>query len=446
MADDRRSRHPSVDKRFCHRTNRSRIDLGRREGFDGAVVADAKRDGHTDVDQRGTISDDRIRLGEYRLQNLAPGIYSVVVSKPGFQTYKATMEVSVGGHATLDASLTVGSGSTVVEVVAGAATEVNTQTQEMSQLIDTQQMMQLPSLTRNPYDFVAVSGNVSNGDNTSNGGMAGQEVSSRGVGYAINGQRESGTEILLDGVENVSVFGVSDRTKYVPIDGVQEYSIITNNFGSEYGRASGGVVNVTTKAGSNSWHGSAWEFNRLSAYTANTFNNDALDTPKGKYTRNQFGFQVGGPIMKNKMFISETTEFTRVRSGAVQTQEVFDPAFISYLPSNAQSYFTTYGTGALPSSGVAATVGAINSASTPGCTYTPVDNCYIGLSTALLRSLTPHRYSILLPSRFLLTREAARRRTRTRRLDALTTIGRQDADVLPRRERERRFYGRDVFL
>ncbi|HTR24839.1 MAG TPA: TonB-dependent receptor [Terriglobales bacterium] len=342
-------------------------DLGSISGVvrdsTGAVVADANvKVTLTSTNAERTTTSNN--TGDYRIQNLTPGTYTVVVTKSGFQTYKATLEVAVGGHTTMDASLTVGSGSTIVEVVAGAGTEVNTQTQEMSQLIDTQQMAQLPSLTRNPYDFVAVSGNVSNGDSTSNGEMAGQELAARGVGFAINGQRESGTEILLDGVENVSVFGVAVGQN-VPIDGVQEYSIITNNFGAEYGRASGGVVNVTTKAGSNAWHGSAWEFNRLAAYTANTFDNVAKGLPKGQYTRNQFGFQVGGPIIKNKVFVSETTEFTRVRSNSSQTQEIFDPAFLSYLPANAQAYFSAFGANPFPSAGVAATVDDINTAS-PG--------------------------------------------------------------------------------
>ena len=337
----------------------------------GAVVADAKVTAtltSTNAEHSATSNS----LGEYHLQNLTPGTYSVVVSKSGFQTYKTTMEVAVGAHATLDASLTVGSGSTVVEVVAGAATEINTQTQELSQLIDTQQLAQLPSLTRNPYDFVAISGNVSNGDTTSNGGMGGgQELSNRGVGFAINGQRESGTEILLDGVENVSVFGVSVGEN-IPLDGVQEYSVVTNNFSAEYGRASGGVVNVTTKTGTNAWHGSAWEFNRLAAYTANTFNNVANGLPKGQYTRNQFGFQVGGPVIKNKLFVSESTEWTRVRSNSVQTEEVFDPQFISYLPQNAQDYFNSFATGAFaaaPSSGVAATVAQLDATTGAGSIF-----------------------------------------------------------------------------
>ena len=333
----------------------AQADLGTISGVvrdaTGAVVADAKvvvTQTSTNTERTTTSSD----IGEFRVQNLNPGDYSVVISKTGFQTYKAAIEVAVGGHSTLDAALRVGSGDMLVEVIAGTAgTEVNTQTQELSQLIDSQQLAQLPSLTRNPYDFVAISGNVSNGDTTSNGGMTaagagGQEISGRGVGYSINGQRESGTEILLDGVENVAIFNAFVG-EYVPLDAVQEYSVVTNNISAEYGRAAGGVVNVTTKPGSNNWHGSAWEFNRLSAYTANTFNNVANGLPKGKYTRNQFGFQVGGPLIKNKLFASESTEFTRVRSNSVQTEEIFDPSFISLLPANAQAYFAQYGSTSL---------------------------------------------------------------------------------------------------
>ncbi|MGA9393103.1 MAG: TonB-dependent receptor, partial [Candidatus Sulfotelmatobacter sp.] len=316
--------------------------------------------------------------GQYSIPGLTPGKYEVTISNKGFQTFKSVVEVTVGGITTVDAQLSIGQSSTVVEVSASSAgTEVNTQTQELSQLINTQQLAQLPSLTRNPYDFVAISGNVSNGDTTSNGatmssGGGGQELSSRGVGFSINGQRESGTEILLDGVENIAIFSVGIGEN-IPIDGVQEYSIVTNNFAAEYGRASGGVVNVTTKSGTNAFHGSVWEFNRLAAYTANTYNNDALNNaflagggtgplpdPKGGYTRNQFGFQVGGPIIKNKLFVSESTEFTRVRSNSVQHAEIFDPTFIAMLPANAKAYFSAFGaTSGLTSGGPPITAGEL---------------------------------------------------------------------------------------
>jgi Carboxypeptidase regulatory-like domain len=316
-------------------------------------------------------------IGQYRIPALTPGNYQVTIGIEKFQTYRTTTEVTVGSVATVDGQLTVGQSSAVIEVVGGAATQVNTETQEQQQLINTQQMAQLPSLNRNPYDFVAISGNVSNGDSTSNGGQSsltggGQELSGRGVGYNLNGQRQSGTEILLDGVENISIY--QDFVgEDVPVDGVQEFGIVTNNFSAEYGRASGGVVNVTTKPGTNDFHGSAWEFNRLGAYTANTYANAVADVPKGQYTRNQFGFSAGGPIIKNKLFVSETTEWTRVRSAAIETEEVLDPGFIfgnsTYgwpgLPANAQAYFKAFGTGASPASGKVTDVQQLAAASSP---------------------------------------------------------------------------------
>jgi len=319
----------------------------------GAVVAGANVvvKSEATAAERATTTNN---LGQYTVAALTPGKYEVTVSKSGFQTYKVKTEVTVGAHITIDAQLIVGSASMVVEVVAGSVATVNTESQQVDQLINSQQVATLPSLTRNVYDFVAISGNVSNGDSTTatTQGGGGQELSTRGVGFNINGQRQSGTEILLDGVENISIFSVGVGNN-IPVDGVQEYSVITNNFSAEYGRASGGVVNVTTKVGTNNWHGSVWEFNRLSDYTANTFNNVADDLPKGKYTRNMFGFQGGGPIIKNKLFVSGSTEWTRVRSQSIQTAEIFDPSFIALLPSNANAYFTSFGSTTVPSAGVA---------------------------------------------------------------------------------------------
>src|ERR1700678_519886 len=316
---------------------------------------------------RSTVSSES---GTYMVPGLEPAIYEVRVISSTFKPFIAKAEVTVGGHVTLDARLSVSATTTEVQVVGEGGAQVNTQTQEMSQVVDTQQLAELPSLTRNPYDFVALAGNVSGGDNSTNSGASaidqtgsGQNQQNRGVGYSINGQRESGTEILLDGVENISIF-TQAIGEDVPLDGTQEFSIITSNYSAEYGRASGGVINVTTKAGTNNFHGSAWEFNRLSAYTANTYGNDAanaayreagetgpLPDPKGTYTRNQFGYAAGGPIKKDKIFIFESTEWTRVRSAATESEEVFDPAFIALMPSDVQAYYNTYGQTALKSSG-----------------------------------------------------------------------------------------------
>ncbi len=309
--------------------------------------------------------------GTYRLTALEPGTYRLEVASPSFKPFSANLEITVGTQVTLDVKLSVSTNITEVEVVGAGGVAVNTQSQELSQVVSTEQLAMLPSLTRNPYDFIAISGNVSSGDNSTNSGNSGQNLTSRGVGYSINGQRESGTEILLDGVENVGVFNASIGM-LIPIDSTQEYSILTNNFSAEFGRAAGGVVNVTTRSGTNKFHGSAWEFNRLSAYTANTYANDSANAlagstvaPKGIYTRNQFGFAIGGPIFKDKLFFFESTEWTRVRSSASETQEILDPSFISLLPANAQAYFSAFGTGASPASGAVTTAGQLAAAGIP---------------------------------------------------------------------------------
>jgi hypothetical protein len=290
--------------------------------------------------------------GVYTVPGLPAAMYDVTVSKAGFADYKAQATVTVGSHITLDVPLSVSQVSTTVEVVAvaGGAGEVNTQTAEISQIVTPEQVENLPTLTRNPYDFVALAGNVSGGDRSVSSGNpqltgSGQNSTDRGVGFSINGQRASGTEILLDGAENTNIFDTTVAL-LIPQDAVQEFRVITNNFDAQYGRAAGGIVNVSTKSGSNAFHGDGWEFNRLSAYTANTFTNNAFGTPKGTYTRNQFGYDIGGPIKKDKLFFYQSTEFLRVRSSAQQLAYVPTPQLLALLPANVQAYFNAYGQGA----------------------------------------------------------------------------------------------------
>ena len=286
--------------------------------------------------------------GVYTIPGLLPGQYELTFTSSGFEAFKQNVQVTVGGKSTLDATLGIGSTSTNVEVSAEAAgVEVNTQTQEQSQVISQQQISELPSLTRNPYDFIALAGNVSSGDRSSQAGNTqtsggGQNSTDRGVGYAINGQRASGTEILLDGVENINLFDTTVALQ-VSQDAVNEFRVVTNNYDAQYGRASGGVVNVTTKSGTNQLHGSAYEYNRLSAYTANTYDNNANGIPKGNYTRNQFGFTAGGPIVKNKLFAFGSMEWLRVRSNASLLGYAATPQFVAASSPNVQNFFNAYG-------------------------------------------------------------------------------------------------------
>jgi len=313
----------------------------------------------TNAVRSGVTSSD----GSFRFTALEPATYEANIHASGFQPYIAKVQITVGGHLTLDAHLSVSGTTTQVEVVGEGGSQINMQTQELSQVIGEQQVSQLPSLSRNPYDFVALAGNVSTGDASNSGDSRSSNTyqngptSTRGVGFSINGQRTSGTEVLLDGVENISVYADSIGV-YVPIDAVQEFRVSTSNFETQYGRASGGVVNVSTKAGTNSFHGSAWEFNRIGAYTSNTETNDQINSkfladgnsgplpaPKGQYTRNQFGFAAGGPVLKNKLFFFGSTEWTRVRSGATLSAAVPTPQFLTMTAPNVQDFFSKYGGG-----------------------------------------------------------------------------------------------------
>ena len=315
----------------------------------GAVVPNATISA-TNIGTNATRTTQSSDTGLYQLTGLPPATYRVTISAPSFKTYIANVEVTVGGRSSLDAKLSVQTSVTEVQVVAEGGDQVNTETQELSQVVDSEQIQMLPSLTRNPYDFVAISGNISNGDAANSGSGTGmnntnyQNAQTRGVGFNINGQRSSGTEILLDGVENISVFTDGIGT-FVPLDSVQEYRISTSNFEPQFGRASGGVVSVSTKAGTNSIHGNAWEFNRLSAYTSNTETNSQLGIPKGSFTRNQFGFDVGGPVVKNRLFGFGSVEWIRVRSTANLTAGVPTPEFLSRSAPNIQDFFNAYGGG-----------------------------------------------------------------------------------------------------
>jgi outer membrane receptor protein involved in Fe transport len=271
--------------------------------------------------------------GIYTIPSLRPDTYDVTVQASGFQSFTQRVQVSVGSKTEVSVQLTVGSTTQIVEVTASAgAAIVNTENQTLSEVITAEQIDQLPtSPTRNPYALVGTSGNVTE----DNSGI-------RGAGFAINGLRSASTDILLDGSENVSAFTATVGQK-IPLDSVQEFSVLTNNFTAEYGRASGGVVNLVTKSGGNTFHGSAYEYNRVSALSANTFQNDATGTPKSTFVRNNFGFAVGGPVVKNKLFFFNNTEWIRVRSSASTDNTIIDPASVASLAPASQAFFAASG-------------------------------------------------------------------------------------------------------
>jgi outer membrane receptor protein involved in Fe transport len=272
--------------------------------------------------------------GTYLISNLPPGPYQVSISASSFAEFKEAVTVTVGSYNTVSPRLTVAQAGITVEVSAGVgAVQVETQSSEISTMITSQQVSQLPSLTRDPYDFVQLAGNANMDQGFGRGAN----------GMTINGQRSASTDILVDGGENVNLFTASVGQQ-VPLDSVQEFRVTSSDFGAEYGRATGGIVNVATKSGTNKYHGSAYEFFRAAGLATNTFDNNANDIPRAGFTRNQFGFSAGGPILHNKLFFYNATEWTRVRGLANSLAYVPDPAFIALSAPNTQQYFQTFGT------------------------------------------------------------------------------------------------------
>lgn len=325
----------------------AQADAGRLAGAitdpSGAVVPDAPItlvNTNTGALRTGKSSSS----GTYEFAGVPAGSYVETVSAPGFATYKAAVTITVGGNATLDVALSTAAQNTVVEVQAtNDATQINTTTPEISQVINPRQVLDLPSLTRNPYDFVALSGNAASDPGGS---------TSRGVGVAISGQRAAGTEILLDGVENENNYDATPGQN-IPLDAVQEYRVVTSGFDAQYGRASGGVVNLITRTGTNKLHGSVYEFNRISALASNTWNENATNyalrasgqptQPGDHFTRNQFGYSVGGPIKRDKLFFFSNTEWNRIRSTGKEQFEIPTASFIAASSPATQAFFAQYG-------------------------------------------------------------------------------------------------------
>lgn len=270
--------------------------------------------------------------GSYVFPNLLAGRYEVTASATGFETQRQVMNVGVGSKLGLDFHLAVGAQATVVEV-SETATQVNTETQTLGATVSGNEVLDLPTITRNPYDLVKTVGNTTDSD------PAGAD---RGVGVSINGLRSSDVSILLDGVPNVNNFDTRIALR-TPLDSVGEVSVLTSNFTAEFGRAVAGVVNVNTRRGANQYHGTAYEFNRVSALTSNTFDNNALGLPTPIFTRNQFGFSAGGAIVKDKLFVFANPEWIKVRSAQTQTATIATPQLLAASDPNTQAFFNAYG-------------------------------------------------------------------------------------------------------
>jgi hypothetical protein len=319
---------------------RAQADLGSISGtvtdVTGAVVAGAKvsvTNNETGA-QRVSVTNS---TGGYSVNQLNPGSYQLSIAASGFATALQKVAVTVGSQNTVNVKLAVAAEKTEITVAADNFSGVQLEKAEISTVIESSQIQSLPTLDRNPYNLVAFSGNLSS-DPT---------ATSRGVGFNISGARSTSVDILLDGAENTDLYAVGVG-QTVPLDATAEIRIVTSNSGAEYGRGSG-AVNVSTKSGTNGFHGSVYEFNRISTLASAGYNNNYIHavnpdvSAKPRYTHNQFGYSVGGPVKKDHIFFFSSTEWTRIRSVQNIIAVVPTDAFIGMAAKETQDFFGTYG-------------------------------------------------------------------------------------------------------
>ena len=301
---------------------------------------------------RTTTSD---AVGRYVIANVPAGTYTLKFELSGFAPQTSNVLVNVGAAVTLDSKLRLAGAAESVNVIAEVPL-VNVSNAEVSTTITEQQIRELPTITRNPYDLVATAGNVSLDDQLPSG-------SQRGVsGYFINGQRATATNALLDGAANNDEFA-GQVGQPVPLDAVQEFSVISSNFSAQFGRATAGIVNVITKAGTNAFHGTGYEYFRNEKMATTTVDQDARGIEKSPFNRHQPGFSIGGPIRKDKAQFFVSAEFIRVRSSQTDLSWVPTPQFLAATAPATQAFFAKFPLAATPN-GVVLTRGQV--ASTPG--------------------------------------------------------------------------------
>jgi outer membrane receptor protein involved in Fe transport len=272
------------------------------------------------------------QAGRYVFANVQPGAYEVEIELQGFNRSVVRVVVPVGTSVTADTVLQIAGQAETVTVVSESP-RINTVNSEVGTVIGEQQIRDLPTITRNVYDLVGTAPNVT---------ATPADMTERGTGFNINGQRSASTNILLDGSANNDEFTASVG-QAVPLDSVQEFSVITSNFSAQYGRATGGVVNVATKSGTNQFRGTGYEFYRSDALATNTFDNKANEIEKGEFTRHQTGFSLGGPVLRDRVHFFSNLEYIRVRSQDTLISWVPTPEFLAASSPATRAYFNQYG-------------------------------------------------------------------------------------------------------
>ena len=244
--------------------------------------------------------------GDYLVAGLPSGPVNVTVVAQGFKRYEAkAIVLQVGQKARADVALEVGTIKEEVTVEGSSVAQVETQSSDLSGTVNGKQITQLQLNGRNFTQLVTLVPGVSN--------QTGQDEGTVGingnVSFSINGGRVEYNNWELDGGDNMDNGSNSTLNVYPSLEAIAEFKVLTSNYGAQYGRNGSGTVEVETKSGTNGFHGNAYEFLRNDAFNSTKYFLDSVSP----YKKNDFGYTIGGPIIKNKTFFFWSQEWRRDR-------------------------------------------------------------------------------------------------------------------------------------
>src|SRR3984957_13557989 len=269
-----------------------------------------------DVGTNATTETTTTDTGGFTFGNVSVGTYEVSVKAGNFKEFVAKdVEVHVSTSTEVNAKLTMGSASEVISVEASDI-QVQTTTADVGAVIEGTQVRELPLNGRNFMALTQLQPGVSanNQFDSKDKGLQG------GSDFSVNGNPSTNNLFLIDGVNNNDVGSNRTILIYPSVDSIAEFKMLTNSYGPEYGQASGAIISITTRSGGNQFHGGAFYEGRNDKLNANNFFNNQAGVAKPELRRNDWGYYVGGPIKKDKLFFWWNQEWNRdVRGVLVDT-------------------------------------------------------------------------------------------------------------------------------
>src|SRR5438270_3491789 len=255
--------------------------------------------------------------GSYRFEQMPAGTYTVTITKSGFSKVSETLEVLIGQTALANAELKPGATNEIVEV-SGEAPIVDSTKTGVSQDITPTEVEQLPMIGRDVANLAYLAPGVKATDSY-------DPTKNRYAILSVNGQDGRNVNVTVNGVDNKDST-VGGPVMQLPLEAVQEFLISTQRFSAANGRSEGAAINMITKSGSNSYHGSVFGFFRDQVLNAIDANSDKPGGQKPPYSRQQFGGSVGGPFVKDKTFgffaFERQREHTSLSEGNVAFSEL----------------------------------------------------------------------------------------------------------------------------